>query len=128
MAYQFLSEEWASAVNTALQNDPGFKNSIANADLTLQFHISDTPDGEKEYYLSAHQGTADVALGAADDPDVNVGQNYETAVAIAKGELNTQTAFMTGKIKVTGNLAKLMMYQGAISQMQAAVKDIEVEF
>jgi putative sterol carrier protein len=43
-------------------------------------------------------------------------------------ELNTQTAFMTGKLKVTGNLAKLMMHQGTIMQMQAALKGLDVEY
>jgi putative sterol carrier protein len=57
-----------------------------------------------------------------------VKQNYDTAAAIAKGELNTQTAFMTGKLKVSGNLAKLMMHQNAVQQWSAAVSDMKVEF
>jgi putative sterol carrier protein len=126
--HKFLSEEWASAVTTALANDPGFKNSIANADLKLQFNISGAPDGDTAYYLAADNGSADLSMGTADDADVTVGQTYDTAVAIAKGDLNTQTAFMTGKLKVSGNLAKLMMYQGAIAQWQNAVKDVEVEY
>jgi putative sterol carrier protein len=128
VAYKFLSEEWASAVKAALADDPGFKSSIANAELTLQFNISGAPDGDKAYYLLADNGSSDLALGTADDPDVTVGQTYETAVAIATGDLNTQTAFMTGKLKVSGNLAKLMMYQGAISQWQNAVKEVDVEY
>ena len=47
--------------------------------------------------------------------DVTVTSDYETSVGIAKGELNTQMAFMTGKIKVAGNLATLMMHQNIIS-------------
>lgn len=128
MGYKFLSEEWASAVSAALDNDPGFKSSVANAELTLQFNISGADDGDKAYYLHADNGSAELAMGEAKDPDVTVGQTYETAVAIAKGDLNTQTAFMTGKLKVTGNLAKLMMHQGAIAQWQSAVKGIEVDF
>ena len=57
-----------------------------------------------------------------------MGSAYETAAAISKGELNTQTAFMTGKLKVSGNLAKLMMQQAAITQWAAAVKGMEVEY
>jgi putative sterol carrier protein len=128
VAHKFLSEEWASAVKTALANDPGFNSSIANADLTMQFNISDAPDGEKAYYLAADNGSVDLAMGTADEPDVTVGQTYDTAVAIATGDLNTQTAFMTGKLKVSGNLAKLMMYQGAITQWQNAVKNIDVDY
>jgi putative sterol carrier protein len=59
---------------------------------------------------------------------VTVNQGYDTATAISKGELNTQTAFMTGKLKVSGNLAKLMMHQGAIQQWGSAVSDLAVEY
>ena len=128
MALRFLSEEWAKAAQDALNSDPGFKNAIGNAELTLQFNVSDTPDGDLAYYLHAGGGTVDLSMGTVDSADVTVGQQYDTAVAISKGDLNTQTAFMTGKLKVSGNLAKLMMHQAAIAQWQSAVKDIEVEY
>jgi putative sterol carrier protein len=128
MAYMFLSEEWATAVTAALNAHPGFKSAISNADLGLQFNVTDAPDGAISYYMKAAGGTAELSLGTVEGADVTVGQSYETATAISKGELNTQTAFMTGKLKVSGNLAKLMMHQGAISQWQAATVDIEVEY
>ena len=128
MAVKFLSEEWASAVEDALNAHDGFKGAIANAGLGLQFHVSETPQGDLSYYMKAAGGTAELALGELDEPDVTVAQTYDTASAISRGELNTQTAFMTGKLKVSGNLAKLMMHQAAIQQWQAAVKDIDVEY
>ena len=80
------------------------------------------------YYLSAGGGNATVAVGDLDGADVTVKQSYETAAAIAQGELNTQTAFMTGKLKVSGNLAKLMMHQNAIAQWGAAIGELDVEY
>ena len=47
---------------------------------------------------------------------VDLSNDYETAVVISKGELNTQMAFMTGKLKVSGNMAKLMMNQAMLGQ------------
>ncbi len=35
---------------------------------------------------------------------------------------------MTGKLKVTGNLAKLMMHQNIIQQWGAAGESIEVDY
>lgn len=128
MAVTFLSEEWAQAVTDALNNHPGFKSSVGSADLTIQFKTSDTPQGEVDYYLATSGGNANLELGEAADPDVTVSQDYETASAISKGDLNTQTAFMTGKIKVSGNLAKLMMHQKAISEWGSAVKDLDVTY
>lgn len=125
---QFLSQEWASAVADALKSSDAFRGAIANASLALQFNISDAPTGDISYYLAAGDGVAEVSLGQHETPDVTVGQNYETATAISRGELNTQTAFMSGKLKVEGNLAKLMMHQNAIMQWQAATKDLEVSY
>lgn len=128
VAVSFLTEEWASAVEDALNAHDGFKGAISNADLGLQFHVSETPHGDVSYYMKAAGGTAELAMGELEDADVTVSQTYDTASAISRGELNTQTAFMTGKLKVSGNLAKLMMHQAAIQQWQAAVKDIDVEY
>ncbi|REK12818.1 MAG: hypothetical protein DWQ40_10660 [Actinobacteria bacterium] len=125
---KFLSEEWASEATDALNSHEGFKNAIGAADLGIQFNTTDAPDGEVDYYLQTSGGNATLALGELEGADVTVKQSYDTAAAIAKGELNTQTAFMTGKLKVSGNLAKLMMHQSAIQQWSAAVSDMEVEF
>ena len=125
---KFLSEEWTEEVTSALNNHEGFKNAIGAADLGIQFVTEDGPDGEVNYYLSTSGGNATLSLGELDGADVTVKQSYDTAVAISKGDLNTQTAFMTGKLKVSGNLAKLMMHQNAIQQWGAAVSDLDVEY
>lgn len=125
---KFLSEEWASDVTTALNSHEGFKNAIGAADLGIQFHTEGGPDGDVDYYLKSSGGTSNMAIGTLEDADVTVKQSYETATSIAKGDLNTQTAFMTGKLKVSGNLAKLMMHQAAIQQWGAAVSELDVEY
>lgn len=125
---KFLSADWANEVTAALNSHDGFKNAIGTADLGIQFVTEDGPDGEVSYYLSSSGGDTTMALGELESPDVTVKQSYDTATAIARGEMNTQTAFMTGKLKVSGNLAKLMMHQSAIAQWGAAVSDLDVEF
>jgi putative sterol carrier protein len=69
-----------------------------------------------------------MALGELDGADVSITSDYETATALFKGALNTQMAFMTGKIKVAGNMAVLMMNQGVINQWGAAIADVDVEY
>lgn len=128
MAVQFLTDEWAQAVTDALNGHPGFKSSMGSADLSIQFNTTEAPQGDVSYFLETSGGEAQLAIGNLEDPDVTIDQNYETASAISQGSLNTQTAFMTGKIKVAGNLAKLMMHQKAIGEWGSAVKDIEVTY
>ena len=125
---KFLSEEWCQQVTDALNSHEGFKNALGAADLGVQFEASDGPDGDINYYLSASGGTAAVSQGELESPDVTVKQSYETAAKISQGELNTQTAFMTGKLKVSGNLAKLMMHQAAVAQFAAATGELDVDY
>ncbi len=126
MAVKFLSEDWAQATTQALNEHEGFKNAIANITLGIQFVVTEAEGGDVQYYLQASGGTAVLALGELEEADATVTNDYETATAISK--LNTQTAFMTGKLKVSGNLAKLMMHQNAIQQWGAAVGDLDVEY
>ena len=125
---RFLSEAWVQEVTVALNEHQGFKNAIGAADLGVQFSTSEAPDGSVDYYLHSTGGNSEMALGVLESADVTVNQSYDTATAISKGELNTQTAFMTGKLKVSGNLAKLMMHQSAIQQWGAAVSELDVEY
>jgi putative sterol carrier protein len=39
---------------------------------------------------------------------VTLTESYEDAMRIQKGELDANAAFMQGRVKVTGNMAKLM--------------------
>ena len=112
MGVQFLSDEWATAVQGAVNSSDAFRSAVANATLKLQFNISDAPGGEISYDMAAEDGEAEVALGTLDDPDVTVGQSYDTATAISKGDLNTQTAFMSGKLKHKGDMSLLMRLPG----------------
>lgn len=125
---KFLSEEWAADVTRVLNEHDGWKNAIGTAGLGIQFETEDGPDGAVDYYLSAENGQTTMALGRLESPDVTVKQSYDTATAISKGEMNTQMAFMTGKIKVSGNLAKLMQHQAAIAQWSSAIGSLDVEY
>jgi putative sterol carrier protein len=124
----FLSEEHMTAATEALNADAGFQGAMTGVDLGLQFEVTDAPDGAVSYYLSVGDGTATLALGTLDDSDASVTSDYETSAAIAKGELNVQMAFMTGKIKVGGNMAKVMMYQGLINEFARVSSTLDLDF
>ena len=66
----------------------------------FQFHFSDAGD----YYLVINDGTLDVQEGEQDDPSVSLSMSTDTLKGIMNGEINGMTAFMTGKLKATGNV------------------------
>ena len=125
---QFLSEDHMAAGTASLNEDAGFTAAMNNVDLGLQFNVTDAPDGEIDYYLTVGDGVAVLALGALEDADASVGSDYDTAAAISKGELNVQMAFMTGKIKVGGNMAKVMMYQGLINEFARVSSTLDLDY
>jgi putative sterol carrier protein len=122
---KYLSDEWASQASEALNSNDAFKGAISGVTLSVQQNVTGGPDGDKSYYMNIDNGEAKMAIGDAATPDVTISQDYETAVAIAKGELNAQNAFMTGKLKVTGNMAKLMQHQGAFAGLEGALKPLQ---
>ncbi|WP_043526141.1 SCP2 sterol-binding domain-containing protein [Litchfieldella xinjiangensis] len=69
-------------------------------DEVFQFSFSDTED----YYLVVKDGSLDVQQGVHDDPSVTLSMSTDTLKGIMNDEINGMTAFMTGKLKATGNV------------------------
>jgi putative sterol carrier protein len=128
MGVQFLSEDHMAAATAALAADDEFTNSITNIDMGLQFEVTEGPSGDIRYYLSIADGSAVMEIGELEGAEVSITSTYETAAAMFKGDLNTQMAFMTGQIKVAGNMAVLMMNQGVITKWGAAMSDLEIDY
>jgi putative sterol carrier protein len=128
VAVKFLTEEWAQAMTEALNSSEDFKKAASGQQAKLQQVVSDAPQGEVKYYFKLKDATADVSLGELSDAEATISQNYDTAVAINKQELNPQNAFMQGKLKISGNMMKLMQLQGVINAMPKAVSGVEVEY
>ena len=129
MAVKFLTEEWANTMTDALNSSEDFQSAAAGQAVKLQQVVTDTPDGgEAKYYFTLDGGKAQVALGEIPDAEATLTQSYETAVAITKQELNAQNAFMQGKLKISGNMMKLMQLQGVFNAMPKAAESVEVEY
>lgn len=127
MAVKFLSTEWADAVKAQLNANEEFRSAATNQHATIQQVIA-TSDGDTHYWIEIADGTIDMGVGDADGPDATITQSYDTAVKLAKSELSVVTAFMTGKVKVAGNMGLLMGLQGALSQLPPAMQAIDTDY
>ncbi len=125
---KFLSQEHMQTATDALNADAGFQEAMASIDLGLQFNVTGGPDGDTDYYLKISDGSAALELGEMDDFDASVASDYESASAISQGDLNIQMAFMTGKIRVGGNMAKVMMYQSLINEFARVSSGLDLEY
>jgi len=128
MGVKFLSEEWASAVQDALNANDQFKSSAGSTTAKIQQVVA-TPDGEKKYWFKLEGGQVEIGMGEMSDPvDATISQDYDTAAALARNELSGTAAYMSGKLHVSGDLMKLMQLQGPLGQMPGALKDLDVEY
>ena len=129
MGVMFLSPEWAQAATDALTQHAGFASAIDGVDLALQFEVGDSPhSAQTSYYVKVADGSAAIKMGVLRKADVSVTTDYAVAAAISKGDLNVQTAFFAGKLKVAGKLAKLMLHQDALGHLAEAVSSLEIEY
>jgi putative sterol carrier protein len=129
VAIKFLSQEWADQMTEALNSSEEFQKAASGQSAKLQQVVTDAPDGgEVKYYFTLDGGKAEVNLGELQDAEATITQNYETAVGVTKQEINAQNAFMQGKLKISGNMMKLMQLQSVINAMPKAVSHIDVEY
>lgn len=116
---QFLSEEWITAAREIrlkyADQVPAFPHKIK-----MNQVISDVPaevgaGGEVRVYMDSSSGQMELELGELEDADVTISTDYETArkIFVEQDPQAGMQAFMSGKIKITGDMTKLMMMQAA---------------
>ena len=102
---KYLTQEWLDKARALAQDQP----ERPGASATMQFVVTGGPDGDVKYYWVLHDGVlSEASVGELPDAEVTLTTTYADSVAIQKGELDANAAFMQGKTKVTGNMAKVM--------------------
>lgn len=71
-------------------------------DNTYQFRI--TGDGGGDWHARVEWERCEIGRGRIDSPDVTITISADDWLAIAGGRLNPETAYMTGRLEVEGDL------------------------
>jgi putative sterol carrier protein len=102
---QYLSQEWLDEFVTLAADQP----NRPGATVRIQYKVTGGPAGDIDYYWVIDEGKIlEAKLGTIDDSDFTMTSAYDDQVQIQKGELEATAAFMQGKMKVAGNMAKMM--------------------
>ena len=123
MAYQFLSDEWMVAAREirAQYQDDSIKIPVG---VRMNQIITGVPfgDGTVATYTDTTSGSLDIDLGHLETVDVTVTTDYTTArnIFVEQDPNFTMQAFMSGKIKVEGDMLKMMALQAAMPQDEIA--------
>ena len=67
-------------------------------------------EGAGEWLVSVQDGNVSVTQGGG-EADTTISTSEETMLAVIKGEQNPTTAYMTGKLKIKGDMGAAMKLQ-----------------
>jgi putative sterol carrier protein len=68
-------------------------------------------EGAGQWYVAVADGAVNVTEGGGGDADTTISTSEETMLAVVKGEQNPTTAYMTGKLKIKGDMGAAMKLQ-----------------
>lgn len=123
---RYLSLDWITALTTEVAASDHMREIAETHRIGVTQVVSDGPEGDVIYHLSVGDGQASFGAGPADPEDVKMEQDWNTAVAVATGELNAQEAFIGGRIRLYGDQQKLLDSQpvfGALDAVFATVRE-----
>ena len=104
MSEEWPPDEWLGAVVST--------GGEARADAltaTVQFVVTGAPGGEARYFLQFEGGRIVKAeRGSLAEADVTFTQTYADAERMQAGDFDASAAFMQGRMKFAGDMAKLM--------------------
>ena len=110
--YPFLSEEWIAEAHRIREEFHDESQPVTNP-VRINQVITEVPfaTSDVEAHIDTTSGELEMGLGHLDEPDVSMTLDYETAKAIFVDGTReaAMQAFMAGKIRVQGDLTKLIV-------------------
>jgi hypothetical protein len=138
MSHPFLSPAWMEAAKAIREKYADQATKVVSV-IRMNQVITDVPDSVHleatiRTYLDTSSGSAELELGELETPDLTITTDYETArkLFVEQDQAAGMQAFMSGKIKVQGDMMKMMALQTAMPQDEVAktiaqeIKDITI--
>jgi putative sterol carrier protein len=136
MSYEFLSQQWMDAAR-AIREKYADQAAAVTTSIRMNQVITEVPDGVHSdstlrTYMDTSSGAIVMELGELEAPDLTVTTDYQTAykIFVEQDQAAGMQAFMSGKIKVQGDMMKMMAMQTSMPQDEVAktiaqeIKDI----
>jgi len=100
-----LSQGWLDLQREATADLPVQPGASAR----IEYRVTGTPDGEVVFHTVLEDGRIVInQLGPDDDHDFAVLLTHADLVDVVRGELDQHVGFMQGRVKVTGNIGRML--------------------
>ena len=120
---EYLSDEWITALDVALRACTGLE---AVAPLVVEQIVHDVPArGTVRYRCEVASDGVRVVLDGNGRADLRLTTDYVTAIAIARGHENAQSALAAGRLRLGGDveaLARHAQVLGALADATAGLR------
>lgn len=130
VAHPFLSDEWIEAARAIREKYIGRVPKIPFS-VRMNQVITKVPFGEGTLrtHLDTSSGELVMDLGHIESPDLTVTTDYETARLIFMGRdpQAAMQAFLSGKVKIDGDMTKMMVLQAQQNQKDELAEQIADE-
>ena len=90
---------------------PAQFNADAAKGMTSVIQFNLTGDGAGQYHVAIKDGACTVGEGAHASPNMTMTMAAQDYVDMISGKLNGQMAFMSGKLKIAGDMSLAMKMQ-----------------
>ncbi len=90
---------------------------LAGLELVIEQRIVDSGGGEETWHVRFSGGSVDVAAGPASDAHVVITQDRRTADALRQGDTNAHRAFLTGRLRVDGDVDLLVEHTDLLQDL-----------
>jgi hypothetical protein len=130
MAHPFLSEEWIAEARIVREKYEGRAPKVPFV-VRMNQIVTKVPFGEGviHSHLDTSSGEIVMELGHLENPDLVVTTDYETARTIFIGQdpQAGMQAFLSGKVRVEGDMTKMMLMQTTQQPDDELAKQIAAE-
>jgi putative sterol carrier protein len=86
------------------------KDAAQGLNAVYQFDLSG--EGGGKWYISINNGQCDIKEGAYSSPNITISMAAQDYLDMAAGKLNPQMAFMSGKLRISGDMGLALRFQG----------------
>jgi putative sterol carrier protein len=123
---KFLSDEYFSLVQAALNQDPKWTESTKNFKSTMAINVTDIG---QNYLLNVDNGASTLQkVAPGTGAEFTLDGTYESWTKVAKGEVDIQSAVLRGQLKFRGSLVKALSYKDKLTRVAEILRDVPKEY